>query len=78
MDMLKKYFPHAFKANDVKSFIIALIIYAVIAFVGGLILGLLAAIPILGIIFSIIGWLLEIYITVGVILSILVFVKVIK
>lgn len=78
MDMLKKYFSHAFKANDVKSFIIALIIYAVIAFVGGLILGLLAAIPILGIIFSIIGWLLEIYITVGVILSILVFVKVIK
>lgn len=78
MDMLKKYFPHAFKATDVKAFIIALIIYAVIAFVGGLILGLLSAIPVLGFIFSIIGWLLEIYITVGVILAILVFVKVVK
>ena len=32
MDMVKKYFPQAFKAVDVKSLIIALLIYAVIAF----------------------------------------------
>ncbi len=78
MDALKKYFPHAFTAKDVKSFIIALIIYAVIAFIGGIVIGLLSALPIVGIVFGIIGWLLEIYITVGVVLSILVFVKVIK
>ena len=48
MDMVKKYFPQAFKANDVKSLIIALLIYAVIAFVGGLVIGLLGIIPIIG------------------------------
>ena len=56
MDMVKKYFPQAFKANDVKSLIIALLIYAVIAFVGGLVIGLLGIIPIIGFIAGVLGW----------------------
>ena len=32
MDQLKKFFPHAFKALDVKALIIAIIIYIVIGF----------------------------------------------
>ena len=40
MDTLKKFFPHAFKANDLKALIIAIIIYIIIGFVGGLIIGL--------------------------------------
>ncbi len=78
MDALKKYFPHALKANDVKALIIALIIYAVIGFVGGIILGFLSIIPILGIIFRVIGWLVEVYTIVGIILAILVFLKIVK
>lgn len=78
MDMVKKYFPQAFKANDVKSLIIALLIYAVIAFVGGLVIGLLGIIPITGFIAGVLGWLLEIYCTIGIILAILVFLKVVK
>lgn len=78
MDTVKKYFPQAFKAVDVKSLVIALLVYAVIAFVGGLILGILGIIPIIGFIAGVIGWVLEIYCTIGVILAILVFLKVVK
>lgn len=78
MDMVKKYFPQAFKANDVKSLIIALLIYAVLAVVGGFVIGLLGIIPIIGFIAGVLGWLLEIYCTIGIILAILVFLKIVK
>ena len=78
MDAIKKYFPQAFAAKDVKSLIIGLVIYAVIAFVGGLVLGLLSIIPIIGFIASVLGWVLRLYCAVGVILAILVFLKIVQ
>lgn len=78
MDMLKKFFPNAFKATELKAFIIALILYAVIDVVCGVVIGLLARIPLIGIIFSLLGSLVGIYALAGVVLSILVFVKVLK
>ena len=78
MDMIKKLFPQAMQANDVKGLIIAILIYAVVNFVGGLALGLLDAIPLVGFVFGIIGWALSIYCAVGIIVSILVFLKIVK
>ncbi len=78
LDAVKKYFPKVFEATDVKGLIIALVIYAVIAFVGGLVLGLLSIIPILGFIFSVLAWVLRVYCAVAIILAILVFIKVVK
>ena len=78
MDILKRFFPNAFKASDLGSFIVALIIYAVIGIVGGFVIGLLAAIPVINLLAGLAGGLLELYTLVGVILSILVFVKVLK
>ena len=78
MDLLKKYFPHAFKATELQSFIITLLIYVVIDIVCGFVIGLLAKIPLIGIIFSLVGSLVGLYALVGVILSVLVFVKVVK
>ncbi|MBE6902981.1 MAG: hypothetical protein E7480_00025 [Ruminococcaceae bacterium] len=78
MEMLKKFFPNAFKATDLKSFITALVIYVLIDIVCGFVIGLLAKIPLIGIIFSIVGSLVGLYALVGIILSVLVFVKVIK
>ena len=78
MDALKKFFPHAFTATELKAFIISLVIYVLIDIVCGVVIGLLAKIPILGILFSLIGSLVGLYALVGVILSILVFVKVVK
>lgn len=78
MDLLKKYFPHAFKATDLKAFIITLIVYILIDVVCGFVIGLLAALPIVGIIFSLLGALVGLYATVGIVLAILVFLKVLK
>lgn len=78
MDMVKKFFPHAFKATELTAFVITLIIYLLIDVVCGVVIGLLAALPIIGIIFSLIGSLIGIYAFVGVVLTILVFLKVIK
>lgn len=78
MDILKKLFPTAFTANDVKPLIISLIIYVLIDIVCGFVIGLLAKIPILGIIFSLLGSIVGLYALVGIVLSILVFLKVVK
>lgn len=78
MDMLKKFFPHAFKATDVTPFFITLIIYLLIDIVCGFVIGLLAKLPLIGILFSLVGSLVGLYALVGVVLSILVFAKVVK
>ena len=78
MDMIKKFFPQAMQAHDVKGLIIAILIYAVVNFVGGLVLGLLDAIPLVGFVFGVLGWVLSIYCAVGIITAILVFLKVVK
>ena len=78
MDSLKKLFPHAFKVNDVASLIVALIIYIIVfGILCGAINFLAALIPIIGFVIGIIGWLLGIYGTVGVILSVLCFLKIV-
>ena len=78
MDMLKKIFPLSFKATELKPFIITLVIYIVADIICGAVIGLLAKIPVLGIIFGLLGSVVGIYMFVGLILAILYFVKVIK
>ena len=78
MDMIKSVFPQAAQAHDVKSLLIAIIIYVVINFVGGFVLGLLGKLPFIGFVFGVIGWAISIYCAVGVIVALLVFLKVLK
>ncbi len=76
MDTLKKLWPTPFKIKekDIASFLIQLIIFLVICAVAGAVIGLLAKIPLLGIIFSIIGALVEVYGLVGIVLCVLKFI----
>lgn len=78
MDKVKKFFPFSVKGTDIKSLVISIIIYIVIGFVGGLIIGLLGAIPLIGLLFRIVGWLLDIYCLVGIVLAVLHFLGVVK
>ena len=78
MDTLKKFFPHAFKATELSNFIISLIVYVLVDVVCGFVIGLLAKLPIIGFVFGLIGSLVGLYALVGAVLSILVFVKVVK
>lgn len=75
MDLLKKIWPTPFmiKEKDVASFIIQLVIFLVVCTVIGWVIALLAGIPILGIIFGLIGALFEIYGIVGIVLCVLTF-----
>ena len=76
MDTLKKLWPTPFKIKekDIASFLIQLIIFLVICAVAGAVIGLLAKIPLLGIIFPIIGALVEVYGLVGIVLCVLKFI----
>lgn len=78
MDALKKYFPFVFAATDVAGLVKAILIYAVIDIVCGAVIGLLAKLPLIGIIFGLVGSLVGLYALAGIVLSILVFVKVLK
>lgn len=78
METIKKIFPHAFNAVELKPLIFSLVIYVLIDVVCGFIIGILAKIPLLGIVFSIIGTAIGLYALIGIILSILVFLNVIK
>lgn len=79
MDFLKKYWPTPFKIEkmNVVSFLIQLVIFVVVCAVVGWLIGILAKIAVIGIIFSILGGLVEIYGLVGIILCVLKFVGVV-
>lgn len=79
MDILKKIFPYSFKAKkDIGALIVNIIIYLVFDVVAGVIIGLLSGLPLIGWAFGLVGSLLGLYVTVGLILSILDYFKVIK
>ncbi len=80
MDTIKKIWPTPFKIKekDVASLLIQLIIFIVVCTVVGWLIGVLASIPIIGIIFSLVGALFEIYGVVGIVLCVLKFLGVIN
>lgn len=80
MDMLKKYWPTAFKVGekDVASLIIQIVILAVICIVVGFLISIVARIPIVGILAGLIGALVELYGLVGIVLCVLKFLGIVK
>lgn len=79
MDMLKKIFPFSFKEKkDVAALIINILLYLVGDIVAGAVIGLLASIPVIGIVFSLVGSLVGLYCLAGLVLSCLDYFKVLK
>jgi len=79
VDILKKLWPTPFKIKekDVASFIIQLIVFVLICAVMGVLIGILSAVPIVGIVFWIVGSLMELYSIIGIVLCILKFLAVV-
>ena len=73
-----KYFPISARAKTLGGLLVSILIYIVVGFLIGLGLKILAILPLIDILLGIIGWLVELYIAVGVVVAILVFLKVIK
>ncbi|MBQ8173972.1 MAG: hypothetical protein IJ009_01070 [Clostridia bacterium] len=80
MDFLKKLWPTPFKIKkgNVVSFVVQLLIFLVLTALFGWLIGLLAGLPIVGIVFSIVGSLMGIYTLVGAVLCLLKFLDLIK
>ena len=73
MNFLRTFWPTPFKVEkgNVASLIVQLVIFLVICAVVGWLIGLLSAIPIIGILFGLVGALMELYSLVGIIVCIL-------
>ena len=74
-----KYFPLSARAKrDVVGLIVSIPLYIVVSAVLGVVFSLLSAIPLVGWIIGIIGSLVGLYCFIGIVVSILVFLKVVK
>lgn len=79
MDTLKKLFPLSFgNKKDIGALIINILIHLVADLVAGLVIGLLSGLPLIGWLFGLVGSLIGLYFTVGIILSILDYLKILK
>ena len=79
MDMLKKFFPLAFKPKkDIAALVINIIIHLVVDAVAGVLIGILANIPLVGIIVGAADGLVGLYFTISLVLSVLDYFKVLK
>ena len=79
MDILKKLFPLSFKmTGSVANLIIGTIIYLVAEIIVGVVLGLLGAIPVVGVIVGLIASLVGLYTTAGIVVMFLYHFKVLK
>ena len=77
MNLLFPFFPvsASVKKGNVVSLVISIVIYVIVAAVLGFAYGLLSDVPVVGLISGIAGTLIWIYEVVGIVLSILKFVK---
>lgn len=78
MNLLKSLFPISRGATSVKGLIIAILIYFVVNFVGGLVFSFLSVFPLVGFVFDFIAWVLHAYCLVGVIVAVLILCEVIE
>ncbi len=79
MDILKKFWPTAFKSAEKDKFVNAIVLYAIILVVGIVSSCVLVFIPYVGALLAyLVGTVLDLYGTAGIVFSILKYVKVFK
>ena len=75
LKQLKPYFPVSFRIKDVTEFVVALALYVIAGSLAAVVIGLLSKIPFIGFLFGIVGALAGLYVLIGIILAVLVFLK---
>lgn len=78
METLKKFFPLSTSCTDNETFIRNIIIYVVAMVICALLFSLLGRIPLIGFLFGIIGWVVGLYLLVGIILAALLYFNILK
>jgi hypothetical protein len=79
MEMVKKYFPYSFKEKvGLVSLLLQVLIYIVVGAVATAVIGLLANIPVIGIVFGLVCGLIDLYVLVGIVLAVLHYLGIVK
>ena len=78
MNLVKKYFPYSLKGDNLAGLIVAILIYTIINFVGGIIFSILSKLPLIGFIGAVLGWALSVYCAAGSVIAIFIFFKILK
>ena len=79
MDLLKQLFPLSFgKKEDVTGLVVNLIIYLVVGLVASLAIAILSHTPLVGFLIGMLGGLVDLYVLVGIVLSVLDFLDMLK
>ena len=79
MELLKTVFPFSFQAKkDIAALIVNVLIYLAIGLVAAFFIGILRKVAVLGMIVSLVCGLAELYITAGIVLSVLDYAKILK
>lgn len=78
MEQIKKIFPLSTSCTDRDTFIKNVIIYFVAAIVCWLVFTLLGRIPLIGAVLGIIGWIIDVYLGLGIILAVLIYFNIVK
>lgn len=74
MDIVRKIWPTPFKMikkGDFKAFVIQVVAFILIVVVLGWLFGLLGRIPVLGLVFRLVDWVIRVYALVAIVLSVL-------
>jgi hypothetical protein len=79
MDTLKKLFPYSFKKKKtVSELIVNILIYLVAGILVGAVIGICSKIPVINLVTGLAGALVELYVLVGIVLSVLDYMKILK
>ncbi len=79
MDMLKRIFPFSFlEKKDVVTLVVYILLHLAVGVVAGVLIGLLSHLPLVGWLIALVGSLVDLYVLVGIVLSVLDFMNVLK
>ena len=78
MNFLKKLWPYSFDTNNVSSLVVKTLLYVLLAVSFSILMGVLAKVAVLNVLFFIISPLIDLYVVVGLIVLYLNFFNIIK
>jgi len=78
MEFLKKVWPFSFETKDVTNLVVKAILYVLFLTVASILMGVLSNVPVVNVIFYVLGSLVDLYVLVGLVVLFLSYFKVLK
>ena len=78
MEFLKKVWPFSFETKDVTNLVFKAILYVLFLTVASILMGVLSSVPVVNVIFYVLGSLVDVYVLVGLVVLFLSYFKILK